>query len=64
MKVGQLLFGFHLRDARHLKGEVALNDQEPISTIAKGIEIDLRQNLGEVKAEIPLQFPVMHSTQF
>ena len=28
----------------------------PISTIARGIEIDLRQNLGEVKDEIPPQF--------
>jgi len=28
----------------------------PISTIARGIEIDLRQNLGEVKENIPPQF--------
>ena len=36
----------------------------PISTIARGIEIDLRQNLGESKDEIPAQFPVRHHTQF
>jgi putative membrane protein len=36
----------------------------PISTIARGIEIDLRQNLGETKEAIPEQFPVKHHTQF
>lgn len=36
----------------------------PISTIARGIEIDLRQNLGEDKEDIPKQFPVKHHTQF
>ncbi|NNG09692.1 MAG: hypothetical protein HKM92_05945 [Arenibacter sp.] len=36
----------------------------PISTISRGIEIDLRQNLGEDKNEIPLQFPVDHGVQF
>jgi len=36
----------------------------PISTIARGIEIDLRQNLGETKEEIPIQFPVTRDTQF
>jgi putative membrane protein len=36
----------------------------PISTIARGIEIDLRQNLGEDPNEIPAQFPVKHDTQF
>ncbi|MCI4669624.1 MAG: hypothetical protein MRZ79_15930 [Bacteroidia bacterium] len=35
----------------------------PISTIARGIEIDLRQNLGETKEEIPEQFPVKYDTQ-
>jgi putative membrane protein len=35
----------------------------PISTIARGIEIDLRQNLGESKFEIPNQFPVNYDTQ-
>ena len=35
----------------------------PISTIARGIEIDLRQNLGELKEEIPEQFPVIYDTQ-
>jgi putative membrane protein len=36
----------------------------PISTIARGIEIDLRQNLGENKDEIPAQFPVESGIQF
>ncbi len=36
----------------------------PISTIARGIEIDLRQNLGELDSEIPEQFPVKYDTQF
>ena len=36
----------------------------PISTIARGIEIDLRQNLGEKPEEIPGQFPVRMFTQF
>jgi putative membrane protein len=35
----------------------------PISTIARGIEIDLRQNLGESDDEIPDQFPVIFDTQ-
>ncbi|MDC8003723.1 bestrophin family ion channel [Aureisphaera galaxeae] len=35
----------------------------PISTIARGIEIDLRQNLGETDEEIPDQFPVIYDTQ-
>ena len=36
----------------------------PISTIARGIEIDLRQNLGESDEEIPDQFPMIYDTQF
>jgi putative membrane protein len=36
----------------------------PISTIARGIEIDLRQNLGEDSHDIPEQFPVHHGVQF
>ncbi len=36
----------------------------PISTISRGIEIDLRQNLGESLEEIPQQFPVKYDTQF
>jgi putative membrane protein len=35
----------------------------PISTIARGIEIDLRQNLGETDENIPKQFPVVYDTQ-
>lgn len=36
----------------------------PISTIARGIEIDLRQNLGENKDEIPAQFETLYDIQF
>lgn len=36
----------------------------PISTIARGIEIDLRQNLGEKNDAIPVQFPTDHDIQF
>jgi putative membrane protein len=35
----------------------------PISTIARGIEIDLRQNLGEHPDEIPKQFPMIYDVQ-
>lgn len=35
----------------------------PISTMARGIEIDLRQNLGESLEDIPKQFPVIYDTQ-
>ncbi|APQ15932.1 bestrophin family protein [Maribacter hydrothermalis] len=35
----------------------------PISTMARGIEIDLRQNLGEALEDIPKQFPVIYDTQ-
>jgi putative membrane protein len=36
----------------------------PISTIARGIEIDLRQNLGENMEDIPPQFPADLGVQF
>lgn len=36
----------------------------PISTIARGIEIDLRQNLGESNEEIPDQFEARRNIQF
>lgn len=36
----------------------------PISTISRGIEIDLRQNLGENKEDIPGQFPADYNVQF
>ncbi|WP_452224135.1 bestrophin family protein [Lacinutrix chionoecetis] len=35
----------------------------PISTMARGIEIDLRQNLGESLENIPKQFPMIYDTQ-
>jgi len=40
-----------------------LANDVPISTIARGIEIDLRQNLGENNDEIPKQFPMIYDTQ-
>ena len=36
----------------------------PISTIARGIEIDLRQNLGESNENIPDQFPTANNVQY
>ena len=36
----------------------------PISTIARGIEIDLRQNLGESPEDIPQPYVVKYDTQF
>lgn len=36
----------------------------PISTISRGIEIDLRQNLGEALEDIPDQFPSDYDVQF
>ncbi len=36
----------------------------PISTIARGIEIDLRENLGETAEEIPDQFPATYDIQY
>jgi putative membrane protein len=35
----------------------------PISTIARGIEIDLREHLGESLEDIPKQFPAVYDTQ-
>ena len=36
----------------------------PISTIARGIEMDLRQNMGEDNTDIPVQFPAEYGVQF
>ena len=36
----------------------------PISTISRGIEIDLRQNLGESEGDIPKQFEMHYHVQF
>ena len=36
----------------------------PISTISRGIEIDLRQNLGDKKEDIPQQYQVDYGVQF
>jgi ion channel-forming bestrophin family protein len=35
----------------------------PISTMSRGIEIDLRQNLGESLEDIPKQFPSVYNTE-
>ena len=35
----------------------------PISSMARGIEIDLRQNLGESLEDIPKPFPIIYDTQ-
>ena len=35
----------------------------PISTISRGIEIDLRQQMGESDEEIPDQFPETYHVQ-
>ena len=35
----------------------------PISTISRGIEIDLRQNLGEPLDDIPKEFPMIFDIQ-
>lgn len=35
----------------------------PISSMARGIEIDLRQNLGESLDDIPKQYPIINDTQ-
>ncbi|MFK8046182.1 MAG: bestrophin family protein [Crocinitomicaceae bacterium] len=35
----------------------------PISTMARGIEIDLRQNLGESLEDIPKQYPMVYDVQ-
>ncbi|MFI1745905.1 bestrophin family protein [Thalassobellus sediminis] len=40
-----------------------LANDVPISTMARGIEIDLRQNLGESLEDIPKQFPMVYDTQ-
>ena len=40
-----------------------LANDVPISTMARGIEIDLRQNLGESLDDIPKQFPTVYDTQ-
>ncbi|MEM7181564.1 MAG: bestrophin family ion channel [Spirochaetota bacterium] len=41
-----------------------ISNDVPISTIARGIEIDLLQNLGEAPENIPEQFPENNNVQF
>jgi len=58
---------FHTMDRIGRTGEnpfEGTSNDVPISTIARGIEIDLRQNLGEDKNEIPAQFPATLGVQF
>lgn len=63
---GIIAWVFHTMERIGRMGEnpfEGLPNDVPISTIARGIEIDLRQNLGEDKADIPEQFPVIWNTQ-
>ena len=63
---GIISWVFHTMERIGRMGEnpfEGLMNDVPISTIARGIEIDLRQNLGENKNEIPDQFPVLWDTQ-
>ncbi len=58
---------FHTMDRIGRTGEnpfEGTSNDVPISTIARGIEIDLRQNLGEDKETIPKQFPAEYGVQF
>jgi putative membrane protein len=58
---------FHTMDRIGRTGEnpfEGTSNDVPISTIARGIEIDLRQNLGEDKTTIPAQFSAAFSVQF
>ena len=57
---------FHTMERIGKTGENPLEgtaNDVPISTIARGIEIDLRQNLGETEEEIPKQFEVKYGVQ-
>ncbi len=57
---------FHTMERIGRSGEnpfEGLANDVPISTIARGIEIDLRQNLGESLDDIPKQFPEIYDTQ-
>ena len=58
---------FHTMDRIGRTGEnpfEGTSNDVPISTIARGIEIDLRQNLGEDKETIPKPFPAEYGVQF
>ncbi|NNF01799.1 MAG: hypothetical protein HKN22_03875, partial [Bacteroidia bacterium] len=58
---------FHTMDRIGRTGENPFEgtaNDVPISTIARGIEIDLRQNLGESDEDIPAQFPADYGVQF
>lgn len=61
-----LAWVFHTMERIGRTGEnpfEGLGNDVPISTIARGIEIDLRQNLGENDEDIPDQFPEHWNTQ-
>ncbi len=63
---GLVAWVFHTMERIGRTGEnpfEGLVNDVPISTIARGIEIDLRQNLGESNEEIPEQFPMVYDTQ-
>lgn len=57
---------FHTMERIGRSGEnpfQGLVNDVPISTIARGIEIDLRQNLGETQEQIPEQFEMVYDAQ-
>lgn len=61
-----LMWVFHTMERIGRTGENPFEgtaNDVPISTIARGIEIDLRQNLGESKEDIPEQFPMVYDVQ-
>lgn len=61
-----LMWVFHTMERIGRTGENPFEgtaNDVPISTIARGIEIDLRQNLGESEEDIPEQFPVFYDVQ-
>lgn len=58
---------FHTMDRIGRTGEnpfEGTSNDVPIATISRAIEIDLRQNLGEEKDEIPPQFPADFGVQY
>ncbi|WP_223033697.1 bestrophin family protein [Hanstruepera marina] len=59
-------WAFHIMERMARVGEnpfEGTSNDVPISTIARGIEIDLRQMLDEDPADIPNQFPEEHDVQ-
>ncbi len=64
---GMVAWVFHTMERIGRTGENPFEgtaNDVPISTIARGIEIDLRQNLDETNDEIPDQFPMQYDVQY